>query len=200
MPKGIYLHKKYQGFFGRKHSEETKQKIRDSEKGKIVSDDTKTRISLKMKGRKQSKETIEKRRLKLLGHITLEKTRRKIGSANKIALSGKPRYSRRGVNSNFWKGGVTLLNELIRKSLEYKIWRRNVFERDDFTCQNCGKIGGTLQADHIKPFSKIVEENQIKTVEEALNCPSLWDINNGRTLCLGCHKQTETYGGRSLLC
>lgn len=25
----------------------------------------------------------------------------------------------------------------------------------------------------------------------------LWDINNGRTLCVDCHKKTETYGHKT---
>ena len=32
--------------------------------------------------------------------------------------------------------------------------------------------------------------------EEALECTELWDLENGRTLCVPCHKLTDTYGGR----
>ena len=38
-----------------------------------------------------------------------------------------------------WKGGITPLNEQIRKSLEYKQWRMAIFQRDKFTCINCGQ-------------------------------------------------------------
>ncbi len=31
-------------------------------------------------------------------------------------------------------------------------------------------------------------ENNITSFEQALKCLKLWDINNGRTLCLNCHK------------
>jgi len=34
----------------------------------------------------------------------------------------------------------------------------------------------------------------ILSKEEALSCDELWNINNGRTLCIGCHKKTDTYG------
>jgi len=34
---------------------------------------------------------------------------------------------------------------------EYIDWRKSVFERDDYTCCECGKQGGTLNAHHIKP-------------------------------------------------
>ena len=40
-----------------------------------------------------------------------------------------------------------------------------------------------------------MEENNIKTLEEAENCEELWNINNGRTLCYPCHYKTDNYGG-----
>jgi hypothetical protein len=40
-----------------------------------------------------------------------------------------------------------------------------------------------------KSFSKIMEDNNIKTLEEALICGELWNINNGITYCKKCHKQ-----------
>ena len=39
--------------------------------------------------------------------------------------------------------------------------------------------GGKLNADHIKPFSLFPELR--------------FDLNNGRTLCVECHKKTDTY-------
>ena len=89
-----------------------------------------------------------------------------------------------GEKSIFWKGGVSSENELARKSPEYKMWRTSVFTRDNYTCVHCGKKGGRLQADHIKPFSKYKELR--------------FDLNNGRTLCVQCHYKTDTYGGKIL--
>jgi len=85
----------------------------------------------------------------------------------------------RGALSHFWKGGVTSKNRIIRGSFEYKQWREAVFKRDDYTCQHCGDRGVYLQADHIKPFALYPELRL--------------DLNNGRTLCLPCHKETDTY-------
>lgn len=84
-----------------------------------------------------------------------------------------------------WRGGITPVNEIIRKSWKYKAWRKKVFERDNYTCTICGQRGCRLQADHIKPFSFFPELR--------------FSIENGRTLCEECHKKTETYGARAYL-
>lgn len=76
--------------------------------------------------------------------------------------------------------GITPINERIRKSSKYRAWRNKVFERDDYTCQICGKRGGNLHVDHIKPFAIYIELR--------------FDLANGRTLCIPCHRKTESYG------
>ena len=109
------------------------------------------------------------------GKICSEATRRKISDAKRNLL--------------------TPLYKAIRECYKYDEWRRNIFKSNYFTCVLCGMKGGELNADHFpKRFVDIVNESKIKTVEEALNCKELWYIENGRTLCLKCHIQTETYG------
>lgn len=110
---------------------------------------------------------------------------------------GQPRPDRQGDKHWNWKGGIAKLASSIRTMLEYKNWRRAVFTRDSNTCQQCG-LGNhnakvILQADHIYPFSKILIDNDITTVEQAKVCEQLWDVNNGRVLCKDCHKKTDTY-------
>ena len=84
-----------------------------------------------------------------------------------------------------WRGGVTPINKLIRRSNEYKLWREAVFKRDRYQCIWGGKEhGNKLQADHIKSFSQFPELR--------------FAIDNGRTLCHECHKKTDTYGWKSL--
>lgn len=61
------------------------------------------------------------------------------------------------------------------------------------------KRGGHLQVNHIKMYSKIVIEGNLtkeSSIEEIYNCHDLWDVSNGRTLCIDCHKNTDTYRKR----
>jgi len=73
-----------------------------------------------------------------------------------------------------WKGGITPANERIRKSLEYKLWRKACFERDSFTCQISGKNGGDLEVHHINNFADFPE---LRTT-----------ISNGITMTKKMHK------------
>ena len=95
-----------------------------------------------------------------------------------------------------FRSRLTTLAMLIRNSIHYKLWRENIFKRDNFTCKECGQKGGALIGDHIKQFGLILIENDVKTFDEALFCVELWDLSNGQTLCLDCHKNTPTYGRR----
>lgn len=92
--------------------------------------------------------------------------------------------SRTGEKNWMWRGGRQSYWEKIKKSPEYKLWRKSVFERDKYTCVHCGTTNTYIEADHIKPKSTYPE--------------LMYDINNGRTLCKPCHKRTPTYGVKAL--
>lgn len=117
---------------------------------KIASDITRERMVKSHRGKKQSIEW-----------------RRKRGEALK------------GENHPQYRHGLTAVKrsekQIIRKSFEYKIWRESVFQRDNFTCQGCGTIGGYLEAHHIKSYDKYPELR--------------FEISNGQTLCKKCHKE-----------
>jgi hypothetical protein len=86
-----------------------------------------------------------------------------------------------------WKGGITSLYNQIRHCFEYRQWISDCFTRDNFTCQKCLIRGGYLHCHHLKSFAEIVKEYNLKSIEEARNCIEMWNLNNGRTLCRGCH-------------
>ena len=90
----------------------------------------------------------------------------------------------RGENSPKWKGGINPENTRIRMSTEYNIWRKSVFERDNYTCQECGAYGVKLNAHHINSFAKFPEER--------------FNVGNGITLCVDCHKNTDNYGSKAI--
>lgn len=137
-------------------------------KGRIRSEETKRRLSLSHKGKVVSDSQKEKIR---------EIMRARIGDKNPN-----------------WRGGYSIVSRSVRASSKYRFWRSDVFTRDDFTCQSCYVRGGKIEADHIIPFSEIWHRNKVKTFDEAMFCEELWNVNNGRTLCINCHKNTETYG------
>lgn len=64
-------------------------------------------------------------------------------------------------------------------SAAYAAWRSQVFERDDYTCVDCGARGMDIQADHILPFS-VFEDLRL-------------ELSNGVTRCEPCHRATPSY-------
>lgn len=182
---------------GRKHTEIAKRKIGLGNKGKRRSEETKKKMSDRMKrtgrkppSRKGSKMSEESKR-KIgqaskgnkynLGRKTSEETKKKMSEIHKKIGSGKWMRGRNaGEKCKWWKGGVTPIYQKIRTSTEYKLWRKAVFERDGYACVWCGdNTSGNLNADHIKPFAYYPELR--------------FAIDNGRTLCVSCHKTTDSY-------
>lgn len=77
------------------------------------------------------------------------------------------------------KNGFTKhqIDRCIRYSKEAEDWRKAIFERDKYTCRDCGKVGGHLEAHHLKPFAYFPELR--------------FDSANGITLCRKCHDKTK---------
>jgi len=78
-----------------------------------------------------------------------------------------------GANNPNWKGGIANVNYNTRNGLDYKLWRKTILERDNFTCQKCGKKGGKLIAHHINNFAEFPELRLV--------------IGNGILFCKECH-------------
>jgi len=86
---------------------------------------------------------------------------------------------RTGVNAANWRGGIDLENKRIRKSIEYEIWRNEIYKKDNWTCRICNKKckSKDIIAHHLKLFSDFPELR--------------FSIENGITLCRGCHKKVH---------
>lgn len=101
-----------------------------------------------------------------------------------------------GEKHHAWKGGITPLMVKIRRCARYKQWVRDIFFKDNYTCQKCNKKGGYIEADHYpKMFCDLISENKINTFEKAIDCQELWSLENGRTLCKECHRKTFIFKG-----
>lgn len=101
---------------------------------------------------------------------------------------GKENPKMKGARNPAWKGGVTPKNNIIRRSSKMKEWRTAIFERDNYTCQECSirsskGVVAFLHADHIQPFAYFPELR--------------FELSNGRTLCYQCHLKTPTWGERA---
>lgn len=125
---------------------------------------------------------------KMTGRVFSKDTIQKMSKA-KIGICGKDHN--KWVEPNKRKG---TLNKNIRRLPQMKHWREVIFERDQYTCQICNKKGIKLQADHIKALCILIEEFYIENLSDAIEEQRLWDIDNGRTLCIDCHKATNTFG------
>lgn len=191
---------------GHKHSEETKRKISLALMGKLIGNtngfkkgqipwNKDKKYSSKHRGRPLSEAHKQALRVPHEGNggkwerteEYRERSRRAMEDFYKnggITGFRKKHYIMKGEDNPNWKGGVTPKHEIIRKSLEYKLWREAVFKRDSYTCVWCGQKGRKLNADHIKPFSLFPELR--------------FELSNGRTLCKGCHLKTNTYGRKAL--
>lgn len=77
-----------------------------------------------------------------------------------------------------WRGGITKKDKLERGKFRNYI-QKQVFERDDYTCQLCGIRGKDMTVDHIQPWAEYIELR--------------FNISNCRTLCQSCHYEI-TFG------
>jgi len=161
-----------------RHTEETKRKMSEAHKGKNtwtkgrkLTDEQKEKLKGKIpwnKGKKMREESKKKLSETLKNHF-------KNGKA--VWNKGKKYLQITGEKCHLWRGGISQKNRTERGNImsmvEYKNWRRAVFEKDNYQCVNCGEMGGYLEADHIKSFKDFPELR--------------FEVNNGQTLCKNCH-------------
>lgn len=116
-----------------------------------------------------------------LGAILSEETKHKISKSHigkKIPLEVRKKMGSKGNKNPGYIDGRTPKNKRIRHSIEFRLWREAVFQRDEWTCQECKIRGGNIHAHHIKKFADYPE---LRT-----------SIENGITLCEKCHRKKHT--------
>lgn len=89
--------------------------------------------------------------------------------------------ARTGENNPNWNGGSPAHNQ---HPYRCKNWRNAVLKRDNYMCQNCGATD-KLHAHHIKPW--------------ASHPDSRFDIDNGLTLCVDCHRLAHSKFSKNLV-
>jgi len=153
-------------FYGKHHSKETKEKISSINKARNYSGENNPNY-----GNHYSKET-----------------RQRISETHKGLLAGDKNPA--------WKGGRTSLSLAIRNSVTYDLWRKAVFHKDKWQCQDCGQIGRKLHVHHLYSFAHLLDDFNIVSKRQAFKIKELWDINNGITLCKKCHKARHKIMGK----
>lgn len=96
-----------------------------------------------------------------------------------IKCQGLNQRTKTGAKSPSWQGGKSSENHKLRAGTTWKEWRTKVFERDNYTCQDCGIRGGILEPHHLNRFAYYKELRFV--------------VENGLTLCHDCHVKTRKY-------
>ena len=86
-----------------------------------------------------------------------------------------------------WKGGA----RGHRDTAEYQRFRRRIFERDDYTCQECG-------ARNKEGRGQTVYLNMHHVVSVCDAPERIFDLENVITLCEPCHHATENFGSKAV--
>lgn len=179
-PTRYWLNKKRNpiSWIGKKATEISKQKIRIAKLGKSPWNKGTKGLKLGVKGDKHYRW-----RGGLPKCIDCHK-QLKNRNAKRCVLCYRKTNPHKGEKNVNWNNGISRLNkterQLLMQTSEYKLWRKAVFERDNYTCVWCGLKAVKLNADHIKPWRDYPELR--------------FAIDNGRTLCEKCHRTTDTYG------
>lgn len=97
-------------------------------------------------------------------------TNRKTCSVSCMMVSSPSKRS--GKKHYRWKGGTTSPDRDERIRFRNTM-QKEIFQRDNYTCQICLQYGGLLQVDHVKPWSDYPELR--------------FNEDNCRTLCMACH-------------
>jgi hypothetical protein len=132
-----------------------------------------------MTGKKQPESQKIKVSKALTGHPYWSGPNAKLTQIKKGERRSPSTEFKRGQKS--WNAGTSTNPDYsFRMSKTYADFRLKVLKRDNYTCQIGGERGGKLIVDHIKPYAFFKDERI--------------NMKNARTLCIKCHRKTDTYG------
>jgi len=126
------------------------------------------------------------------GYKHRENSKRKIAESNVAFYAANPEKAiargakTRGELNVRWKGGLAQLNKSIRQMRENRVWMDAIKARDGA----CVRCEGTdrLEAHHKVELAELVDRHGIRSRDDArAHAAILWDLENGETLCQGCH-------------
>lgn len=119
-----------------------------------------------------------------------EDTRQRMAESHRKMWAANPdrrKAQARGADHYKWKGGVTPLAISIRVCAKSLFWYKQVKRAANFACEICGTRSGKLESHHKRPFAYLMDWYEITSLEQALDCPEMFDLNNGMCLCQRCH-------------
>jgi 5-methylcytosine-specific restriction endonuclease McrA len=126
------------------------------------------------------------------GYHHREESKRKVAQTNRdFWAANRDKAMERGAKVRGplnvrWKGGVSKLNESIRRMTENRRWMDAIKARDG-CCVRCGSVE-RLESHHRKGLARLIAELGIASREDARRqAAALWSISNGITLCEPCH-------------
>ena len=171
---------------GKKHSEATIEKMSIVHKGFKHTEQTKKKLSIYWTGKKRQPHSEEwKRKISFMlkgkkPYIITENTRLKMSIAQKGHIAwnkGKEHVKIQKERHFNWKGGITPETQRRIQSIKWKQIRKQVYKRDNWICQVCGKHcqKKEIQCHHVIPY-RITQDNS---------------MDNLITLCSSCHMKEE---------
>lgn len=126
------------------------------------------------------------------GYTHKPESRAKTAAANLAYWSANPDEAvargakTRGESHYRWNGGSSRLNASIRRMTENRRWMEAVKARDG-ACLRCASTVH-LESHHRVGLAALIQRLGILSRDDArVNSASLWDLNNGETLCRRCH-------------
>lgn len=100
-----------------------------------------------------------------------------------------------GNNHHNWRDIGGRITKPIRSLKNYKLWRLSIFERDNYSCIECGSKE-KLHIHHLVNLAEIVTDIIKNKGKLIYTDKRLFDINNGITLCINCHRSKHKKMGR----